>query len=136
MSEGKVRNEKLVLPELSYSIMGAIFEVSNELGTGYQEKYYYRAVKSALEKRGLQVKTQVYLPIEFRDAKIGNYFLDFLIEGKIVLELKIGKRFKKSDFDQIQAYLRATNTPLGIIVRLDKDGEVVYHRVLPPNKDS
>ena len=112
--------------------MGALFEVSNELGAGYQEKYYYKAIKAALEKRGLQVKAQVYLPLEFQETKLGNYFLDFLIENKIVLELKIGKRFKKADFEQIEAYLKATNTPLGILARIDKDGEVVHHRVLPP----
>ena len=129
---GTVRNKNLVLPELSYEIMGTLFEVSNELGAGYQEKYYYRAIKAALDKRGLKVKTQVYLPLEFKDTKLGNYFLDFLVEDKIVLELKIGRRFKKADFEQIEAYLKATNTPLGILARIDKDGEVAYHRVLPP----
>ena len=127
----KIKNQDLILPELSYQIVGSLFEVSNELGVGFQEKYYYRAIKLPLEKRGLRVKTQVYLPVEFQDSKLGSYFLDFLIDDKVVLELKIGGRFKRADFDQIQAYLHATSTPLGILARINKDGEVIYHRVLP-----
>lgn len=57
----KIKNKDLILPELSYQVVGSLFEVSNELGVGFQEKYYYRAIKLALEKRGLRVKTQVYL---------------------------------------------------------------------------
>lgn len=129
---GIIKNKNLVLPELSYQVVGVLFEVSNELGIGHQEKYYYRAIKIGLEKRKLCVKTQVYLPIKFQDSKLGNYFLDFLIEDKIVLELKVGEKFKKADFDQIHAYLKVTNTPLGILARINKDGNVIHHRLLPP----
>lgn len=128
----EIKNKDLILPELSYHVVGVLFEVSNELGIGHLEKYYYRAIKNGLEKRKLRVKTQVYLPVEFQNSKLGNYFLDFLIEDKIVLELKIGEKFKKTDFEQIHAYLKATGTPLGILARIDKDGKVIYHRVLPP----
>lgn len=124
--------QKVVLPELSYTVIGALFEVCNELGVGYQEKYYYRAVKEALEKRGLRVKTQFYIPIQFQRAKIGNYVIDFLIEDKIVLELKIETRFRKSDFDQIKGYLKLAGKPLGILARISKEG-VTFHRVLCPN---
>jgi len=122
---------KVILPELSYNVMGALFEVSNEFGGGYQEKYYYRAVEKALAKRGLQVKAQVYFPLQFQDVKVGSYFVDFLIEDKIVLELKIGSRFRKVDFDQVKAYPKATKTPLGILARFNADG-VTFHRVLSP----
>ena len=126
-----IQNNKLVLPELSYKIVGALFEVSNEFGTGYQEKYYYPAVKRALEKSGLGVKMQIPVPVRFAGEKISNYFLDFLVEEKVILEIKVGGRFKRGDFTQVKAYLKATGKPLGILARIAYDG-VTFHRVLPP----
>lgn len=123
--------QKLILPELSYKIIGALFDVCNELGTGLPEKNYYRAIKQALEQKGLLVKTQVAIPVQFRGIKIGSSFLDFLIENKVVLEFKIGSRFKKKDFEQIKAYLKLANKPLGILARISDEG-VTFHRVLPP----
>lgn len=122
--------EKVILPELSYQIVGALFDVSNTLGSGFQEKHYYRAIEDALKKKNLQVKKQVYFPLEFRDAVIGKCFLDFEVDGKVVLEIKIGKRFRKIDFDQVKLYLKVTGRPLGILARFDDDG-VTFHRLLP-----
>ena len=127
----QVKNKNIVLPELSYQIVGALFEVFHELGYGYREKYYYPATRAALEKRGLQVKTQVKIPVQFQHVKIGDNFLDFLINDLIILELKIETRFRKADFDQVKSYLKATGKPLGILARISRDG-VTFHRVLPP----
>ena len=127
---GKLIRQDLVLPELSYAVVGALFEVSNEFGNSYQEKYYYPAVKKSLEKRGLSVKTQIAIPIKFQDERISQYIVDFLIEDKIVLELKVSGRFRKSDFFQLKAYLQVSKKPLGILARIASDG-VTFHRVLP-----
>lgn len=126
-----LRRKDLILPELSYTIVGALFEVFDQLGSGHRERYYYLAVYKALEKRGLKVKTQVSIPLEFDGLKIGKYFLDFLIEDKVVLELKINKRFYKKDFEQIKDYLKVSGCQLGILARLSEGG-VTFLRVLPP----
>lgn len=102
-----IRSQNLILPELSYKVVGALFEVFDELGYGFQEKHYYRAVKQALEKRDLKVKEQVRIPLQFRGYKIGDYYLDFLVNDELVLELKIGARFRKADFEQVKGYLKA-----------------------------
>jgi len=86
-----IRND-LLHPELSYKIVGATFEVYNNLGPGYLEKYYQRAIAVALKESGLKFKEQVYATLIFKDVKIGKCFFDFLIEDKIVLELKITSR--------------------------------------------
>jgi GxxExxY protein len=128
----------LVLPEMSYQIIGALFDVFHDLGFGYREKYYYPAIKASLKKRGLQVKTQVKVNVQFQDKKIADIFLDFLIlindlliNDLIILEIKLGARFRKPDFDQVKTYLKATGKPLAILARISKDG-VTFHRVLPP----
>ncbi len=120
---------KVVEPALSYRIIGVVFDVFNTLGYGYQEKYYQRAIAASLRKNGLLFSEQVFAPLEYRGERIGSYFFDFLIEGKIVLELKRADRFSKSAIDQVYAYLKAVKQQLGIIVIFTSKG-VRFKRVL------
>ncbi len=112
----------LVHKDLSYEIVGALFQVFNELGYGYQEKYYETALAKVLAQKGLRYTRQVKCDLKFNNEKIGIYYLDFLIDDKIVLELKVGKRFTKQSFDQIIAYLKATNKQLGILALFNSKG--------------
>ena len=119
----------LVYKELSYEIIGVLFRVFNELGYGYNEKYYERAVFEALKDKGVKVKRQVPADLKFGNKIIGEYYLDFLIEDKIILELKVGKRFAKQAFEQIISYLKTTKKKLGILVLFTNNG-VRYIRIL------
>ncbi|MCX6745925.1 MAG: GxxExxY protein [Candidatus Parcubacteria bacterium] len=122
----------LVHKELSYEIIGALFEVFNELGYGYQEKYYEMALAKVLSRKGLKYLRQIKCDLIFENNKIGKYYLDFLIENKIVLEIKVGKRFTKQAFDQIIAYLKATNKKLGILALFTSNG-IRFIRILNLN---
>ena len=127
-----IRKEgKLILPELSYQIVGACFDAHNEIGGGQREKYYQKAVAIHLGKRGIRFQEQVHVPLVCDGSVIGRYILDFLVNGQIVLELKAGSHFRKSDFDQVTQYLIQRNLPLGILARFDTD-TVVTRRVLRP----
>ncbi|PIR73082.1 MAG: GxxExxY protein [Candidatus Nealsonbacteria bacterium CG10_big_fil_rev_8_21_14_0_10_36_23] len=128
----KVIKTDLVYPELSYKIIGILFEVYNTLGHGYQEIYYQRAVSSALKKEKFNFKEQVSIPLKYLDKRIGNYFLDFLIEDKIVLEIKRGDRFSRKDIEQIYGYLRAKKLQLGLLVNFTNHG-VKFKRILNIN---
>lgn len=107
----------ILYPELSYKIIGILYEVYNELGYGYQEKYYEKAIAKLLEQEGLNYKEQLHVPLKFKNEKIGDYFLDFLIEDKIVVELKKGDKFSKKNIDQVYEYLKVKNLKLGIIAQ-------------------
>lgn len=113
---------ELIHKELTYEIIGALYEVFNELGYGYQEKYYQKATALALKKHDLKFKEQVYTPVEFQKNKIGKYFLDFAIENKVVLEIKKNDKFFKNDITQLFAYLKATDLKLGLIANFTKNG--------------
>lgn len=106
----------LVYPELSYQIVGVLFEVYNKLGPGHHEKYYQNALAVGLKNSNLIFKEQVHTPLTFQNSKIGSYFLDFLVEDKIVIEIKRGDRFSKENIEQVMNYLKANNLKLGIIV--------------------
>lgn len=123
---------KVIYPDLSYKIVGANFDVYNSLGYGYQEKYYYRAVALALKKRGLRFIAQLYVPIKIGSDKIGHYYLDFLIEDKIILEIKVGDYFNRTNMAQVLAYLKATNKKLAIIVNFTRTG-IKFRRILNIN---
>jgi len=82
----RIRNTQLLYPEYSYTINGVLFEVHNTLGPGHPEKYYQKATALALTKAGLIFKEQFYVPMKFNNRVIGKYFLDFLVEDKIILK--------------------------------------------------
>lgn len=121
--------EKIVYADLSYKIMGIVFSIFNDLGYGYQEKYYQKALAIAFRLQGVVFKEQVYCPLLYGGEKIGSYFLDFLIDDKIVLELKRADHFSKSAIDQIYAYLRATKLKLGIVLIFTGNG-VKFKRIV------
>lgn len=119
----------IVYPRLSYQLIGVCFKVQKELGGKYQEKYYQRAVEVGLRELGIPYQREVKADIEFSGKKIGRYFLDFVINRKIVLELKAAPQFLKSDFRQVSAYLKAKNLKLGILVNF-RGSSLVYKRIL------
>lgn len=119
----------LVYKELSYQIVGILFKVYNELGGGYQEKYYQRALSLELKKLGIDFKEQVMVNLNYDSRSIGRYFLDFVIEDKIVLEIKVAPRFYSRDVKQILAYLGTTGLLLGILVSFGRS-ELKFKRIL------
>src|SRR3989337_376353 len=100
---------KLIFPKLSYTIMGILFQIHAKLGNQYQEKYYQRALESALKEHDIKYKKELKSDLFYNEVKIGKYFLDFLIEDKIILELKTKPFFTGQDIRQVLANLQANN---------------------------
>ncbi|MCL5795812.1 MAG: GxxExxY protein [Patescibacteria group bacterium] len=120
---------KLIYPELSYKIVGVLYETYNELGFGYQEKYYQRAIKIRFEKYKIKFSKENMTRLQSDGKIIGRYFVDFTVEKKIVLELKIANDFYKKDINQVLGYLKATGLRLGILAIFTKDG-LKYKRIV------
>jgi len=120
---------ELIHKELSYEVVGALFEVYNFLGSGYQEKYYQKALSSEFKKRGIEIKEQLPIKLYFREQYLGIYYVDFLIDDKIVLEIKNSSKFYNRDIKQVLGYLNAKNLDLGILACFSKNG-LIYKRIL------
>lgn len=120
---------KLVYPELSYKIVGILFEVFNKLKYGHKEKIYQKALVEELEQEKIKFKRELYFPIDFKGKVISSYFFDFLIDNKIVLELKVANDFYRRDINQLLSYLKFRNYRLGILVLFTKDG-LRYRRIV------
>lgn len=115
MKQNQQRRNDLVLPNLSYQIIGVLFDVYNKLGYGHAEKVYQNAVSVALKECSLPFKEQLYSPILYKNQRVSINYFDFLIDDKIVLELKKGDRFNKAHIDQVYQYLKSKDLKLGIL---------------------
>lgn len=125
----RLRKADILYPELSYKIVGVLFDVFNDLGYRYQEKYYQRAVAAAFGNLGIKFKEQVLASLEFKGRPIGRYFYDFLVEDRIILELKRGDSFSRSDIQQILGYLTRSSLNLGILARFSSRG-LKFRRII------
>jgi len=129
MESGK----QIIYKELSYKIVGVLFDVYNQLGPGHNEKFYEKAVARGLTIAGLKFKNQVPAKLVYKGVNIGKFFLDFLIENKIVLEIKVGRNFPKQNFNQIIEYLKVTDKKLAILAIFSFSG-VKFIRLLNSNQ--
>ncbi len=119
----------IIYRDLSYQIMGAIFEVHKVLGPGFLESIYEKALIKELDSRGIKVETQKLIDLMYKDRKIGIHRLDLVVDNKVVIELKTVERFSVHHKAQLTSYLKASGYKLGILVNFSK-GKVEYQRVL------
>jgi len=117
---------KIVYKELSYQINGLLFNTYKQLGGMLQERFYYSYLKELFTKN--KINYQFQKNIKFLNSKC-HYFIDFVIDDKIVLEIKSTSKFIKKDIDQTMNYLRSGNWKLAILARFGKNG-VVIQRLL------
>lgn len=125
---------KLLYPDLSYEIVGALFEVYNQLKYGHREKIYQKALAEQLLEKKINFKKEQYYPVKFNNKIISHYYVDFLIEDKIVLELKVAQDFYQKDINQLLSYLKFKSFELGILAIFAKDG-IKYKRILNKIRD-
>lgn len=117
-----VNRGDLIHPELSYLIVGCLYEVWNELGPGHSERTYQKATAVMLKNKNLRFVEQLPAPVYFKEQLLNNRFLDFLVEDKIVVELKKNDTFSIGNIRQIHDYLIRTKLSLGILVNFTFNG--------------
>ena len=122
MAQSKLQRKDILHPELSYKIIGCAFDVYNSIGSGHPEKYYQRALAEAFSGQRLSFNQQVDFPLKYKAKIIGRNFLDFLVENKIVVEIKKGEHFSKTHIDQVMEYLKLSNLQLAILINFGVQG--------------
>ena len=106
----------MLYEEITSEILKACFEVSNELGIGYIESVYERALFVALIQRGLHVERQVSLKVKFRDVIVGDFSADMMVERKVMLELEAVESLVKAHYAQLLNYLKTTGIEVGMVI--------------------
>lgn len=108
--------DKLIYPDLSYRINGILFQVHNQLGRYCNEEQYGDDLEKILKDNNLTFEREKILDSSFAGEKNGRNKIDFLIDGKIILEIKAKRLVTKEDYYQVRRYLQALKKKLGIIV--------------------
>lgn len=109
MRTNNTNQNKIIYPELSYLITGLCFDIHNSIGRFCREKQYSDAIENKL--KALKIPFQR----EFILKDTGN-ILDFIVDNKIILEIKAENSFLKENYYQIQRYLQASNLKLGLLI--------------------
>ena len=122
-------SKDIIFPELSYQIIGASFSVFNETGYGLPEKAYQKAFAEELGVRRLHVEREVHIPLHYKGKDLVRYFADFIVERKIIVELKVVNKLNYSNAKQVLTYLQSSGMKLGILIYFTSEG-VKYRRVL------
>jgi len=120
---------KILYQELSYQIIGCAYNVYNQIGSGYVEKYYERALRLEFDKQKIQYKEQVPINLNYDNQSIGKYIVDFIVGDKILVELKRANRLFPSHKKQVLNYLQSLNLKLGLLIYFTNTN-VEYARVV------
>lgn len=118
--------------DISFQIRGAAFEVYNELGPGLLESVYQYSIAAELESRGLNIKTEVPVPVTYKNNQLELGFrIDVLVENKVIIEIKSVEELHKVHHKQVLTYLRLTNLKLGILINFNTDDlkKSIYRKV-------
>jgi GxxExxY protein len=102
--------------ELTDAILQACFDVLNELGAGFLESVYEKALLLALKQKGLRATSQVPLSVLFRGSVVGEFYADLLVEEKVMLELKAVHALTPEHQAQLINYLKATGIEVGLLL--------------------
>lgn len=113
---------KILYKELSYKIVGCAYGMYNQIGFGYREKHYQKILAEIFKENNLKFKKELYGKLVYNNKLIAKYYLDFLVEDKIVVELKIANDFYTKHINQIISYLKAEKIKLGLLVLITKNG--------------
>ena len=117
---------------LTDKIIGAFYDVYNELGYGFLESVYEEALAIALQEAGLRVQRQVSITVWFRGQDVGDFRGDLLLDGAVLLELKAGRTLDKAHEAQLLHYLRATEIEVGLLLNFGEQPQ--FRRLLVDNE--
>jgi len=102
--------------ELTEKIIGIFYDVYNELGYGFLESVYEESLLIALREAGLEIKSQVPVPVWFRRHSVGEFRADVLVENAVMLELKSARSLDAAHEAQLLHYLKSTEVEIGLLL--------------------
>lgn len=116
MDTQDIQDKELEHADITRMIIGCAFEVANELGAGFLESVYEKALFLAITQKGLSVVAQTPIMVQFRGESVGDFYADLLVEDKVLVELKAVKAIAPEHQAQIINYLNATGIRVGLLI--------------------
>jgi GxxExxY protein len=121
----------LIYREEVYAIVGACFEVYNEMGSGFLEDVYQESLERELEFRKIPFEAKPKLPIYYKGKLLSKkYEPDFVAYSKIIMEIKAVKALTDEHRAQVHNYLKASNFQVGLLVNFGRPTALEYERII------
>jgi GxxExxY protein len=102
--------------DVTDKVIHCFYDVYNELGFGFLESVYHKAMLFALEELGLLAESSVKLPVYFRGHPVGDFEADIVVERAVILELKAAEAVDSAHDAQLLNYLKATTAEVGLLL--------------------
>jgi GxxExxY protein len=119
--------------QITKSVIGCAFEVINELGAGFLESVYEKALLLALREEGLDGVAQHPVKVMFRGVCVGDFYADIFVEKKVIVELKAVKTIAPEHEAQVINYLNATGIEVGLLINFGNP-KLEYRRLTRSKK--
>lgn len=117
--------------DLTESVLGVFYKVYNELGYGFLESVYEKALQIALEEAGFSVDAQISIPVWYHGHQIGDFKADLVVNRILLLELKSARRLESAHEAQTLNYLKATEIEVALVLNFGPRPE--FRRLLFDN---
>ena len=131
------------LPEapITRAVIGAFFDVYNELGFGFLEHVYVMALEHELRSRGHDVARELAVRVLYKGRELATQRLDMVVDGRVVVEVKSTSTLHPSAARQLYNYLHSTHLRLGLLLHVGPRPaihrlECHRHRASPPARQS
>lgn len=122
---------ELVYEKESYAVLGACFEVYKEKGCGFLEEVDHECLAIELELRGISFRSKAEFELTYKGRRLTSvYKPDFIVDDKIVLEIKAVSELANIHRAQLQNYLRATGYRVGLLVNFNHHPKIDYERIV------
>lgn len=130
MLEVGAPNEKQFLhKETTEKIIGAAFEVHRELGYGFLERVYQRALQVELLRAGVSAEIEKRIQVQYKGVVVGEYDADLIVDSCVAVELKVALQYDKRDEAQLLNELKATGIKIGLLLNFGRT-KVEYKRLV------
>jgi len=123
----------IIEKELSYKVVGILMDIHRQLGNRYQEKYYQRAIARLLTRERIKFNQEKPVNILLDGQKIGHYKVDFVIEDKVILEIKTTDIALSTYHHQILSYMNQLQVRVGLLANF-RQPKLQIKRLILPNK--
>jgi GxxExxY protein len=117
--------------DLTYKIIGLAMAIHNELGPGFSEEIYQRAMVIGLLENDISHQTEYRINVAFRGKHVGAFELDFVVSDQVVVELKAVATLAPIHKQQAIAYLAASGLPVALLINFGA-AKLEYQRLFPP----
>jgi GxxExxY protein len=119
-----------MLEQEGYNIMGAAFEVYNNLGSGFLEEVYQRSLHIELTSRNIPYRSQQEITLKYKGIMLDKtYFADLVVYDHVIIELKAVSALLPEHAAQLMNYLKASNLFIGYLINFGHPNRLEWRRI-------